>query len=507
MSTRMKIGATLAATAVGCSAGVFGAAGAASAATAPSSIAATDTVTNLPYTGANGMVVDLATSHIFISGAVSSSVSTTQPTYVEVLNLSGEIVGAVTGQNGASGLALSADGSTLYVADEGSNTITAINANTLAQTASYPVGATSPSHVAVSGGNVWFTVGSDSNLHELNLSTGTVSATSVGMGAPGALLAASPSAPNVLVAGALGGTSVSTYDVASGTPVATASGTVGACENLEQMQINPDGESLDMACGYPYYGFEVPLDAPTTVQQTYTTGAYPESVAVSADGEVLVGTSYEPNSVYEFNPAESAAISGFNTPTWGDTAEYVAWGADDTVFYSVVTSPTATYATFHTFDQLGQLALTTPAVATPGTAYTVSGELSLLQTVFPNTQVKMTRSINGGAASTVGTFTTNASGRLQLLRQVRQCLDGDLCRNGRGDAGHHGYGVLLLHPGRPAALAEEANLAEARDFDSGQDGVHARRPLVARLRGPVPSGPGRPRPGHMVAKGHLIENS
>lgn len=45
-----------------------------------------------------------------------------------------------------------------------------------------------------------------------------------------------------------------------------------------------------------------------------TTGVYPASIAVSADGKVLVGTSHEPNSVCEFDPTTSTPVSGFGTP-------------------------------------------------------------------------------------------------------------------------------------------------------------------------------------------------
>jgi hypothetical protein len=56
------------------------------------------------------------------------------------------------------------------------------------------------------------------------------------------------------------------------------------------------------------------------------------------------------------------------------------------------------------------LAITAPTVVPPGDTYTVSGSLSQSNAALPNTQVEVTRSINGGVPSTIGFFTTDASG-------------------------------------------------------------------------------------------------
>jgi YVTN family beta-propeller protein len=170
----MRLGAALTATAFGCSVGVFGAAGPAFAAGAADASTPTNTLiassVSLPYTTATGLVVDAAAGHVFVSGGRSSSA-------VEVLNLAGQLVGSITGQPGAVGLALSPDGSTLYIADSTSFDITAVNASTLAQTAGYSTGVAAPSSLTVAGGKLWFTSSGDDFLHDVNLSTGAVATT------------------------------------------------------------------------------------------------------------------------------------------------------------------------------------------------------------------------------------------------------------------------------------------------------------------------------------------
>ena len=409
MNTRARRATSATAAAVVCSAGVFGLAGPADAATTPPMMHATETITTLPYTAVNALVPDPSTGRVFVSGGISGNTVTTS---IEVLNTAGQIVGSITGQSGVSTLQLSADGTTLYAADAATRTITAINTSTLSQTASYSTGSAAAASMALSGGNLWFSSSSDTYLHELDLSTGTVSTTTVDAMQANSVLAASPAAPNVLAVGSLGADpgSVEVYTVASGAPVGTAGGVVGSCENLMGVTVNPDGTHLDVNCGYPYEGLEVALDAPTTVLQTYPTGAYTDSLAVAADGEVLIGTSFEPNSVYEFNPASTTPVGDFGTPTWGDTADRVAWGADDSVFYAAISSASATYATLHTYKQVGGFTFTTPAVVHPSDTYSVSGQLALVSSPLANTQVKVTRTVNGGQPTTVGTFVTNSSG-------------------------------------------------------------------------------------------------
>src|ERR1700691_5159117 len=105
---------------------------------------------SLPISSFYQIVADPAQGYLFISAGSSS--------YNEILvtNLAGQEVGTITGQDGVMGLALSADGSTLYAALSADHAVTAIDTSTLKQTASYPIpDADTLLDVAVQSGKVW----------------------------------------------------------------------------------------------------------------------------------------------------------------------------------------------------------------------------------------------------------------------------------------------------------------------------------------------------------------
>ena len=85
--------------------------------------AVTATATTLPGT-IGSMVVDAATSHVFVSLTDTSKVA--------VLDFTGRLVKVIGGEPGASGLALV--GSDLYVVDSTSGAIDDINTGTLTST-------------------------------------------------------------------------------------------------------------------------------------------------------------------------------------------------------------------------------------------------------------------------------------------------------------------------------------------------------------------------------------
>jgi len=404
----MRIGAACTATVI-CCAGVVGPASAASA----TSSEALETSTALPFGSIGDMAVDTEAGYVFVSGGSAS-------TYIEVLNLAGQIVGQIQDQDGATGLVLSSDGGTLYAADSATDSISAIDTSTLTQTTSYAAdGATA--YLALSGGNLWFTTSSDEYIHEVALSTGTVSTTSTSTTYYGSLLTASSAAPDVLVSGTpgLSPATVDVFTVASGTPVYSAGGALVSvdgtdCANLRSMAIVPDGESLDLACGAPYEGFQLSLSTMTSVQQNYDSGAYPASIAVSPDGETLVGIdgTVGDDSVFEFNPSSSTSVGSFAVPE-GDGADtsFVSWGADDSVAYAITQGGVSAPSSFETFHFLGSvsLSLSVPAVTSPNSTFTVSGRLTDNGSALAGTQVAVTR-VEAGATSTVGTFTTDANG-------------------------------------------------------------------------------------------------
>ncbi|HWG22746.1 hypothetical protein [Actinospica sp.] len=399
---------------VACSAGVFGAAGAAHAATAqPNTVLSTV----LPFSNVADTIVDTKTGYIFVSG---------DSTYVEVLSLSGRVLGQITNQQGASGMALSADGGTLYVADTGGDSISVINASTLAQVTSYSTPNLSPAHVALAGGELWFTTASTLDVQKVDLATGTASPTTASTDYYGAALEASPDAPNTLVTGTYGlsSSTVYVYSVDAGA-LTLATGNTGQlnssmeCDNLEGMVITPDGQSLVLSCGYPHYGLEVSL-AGLDNENTYNTGPYPNSAAVSSDDKVLIGVESGVNNgplpVAEFDLGDSTAIADYGVNTAqddsSDSVPFVAWGANDSVFYAVVDGYGAS-PTLETIVLNSTMTLNAPALAHPGTSYAVTGSV----TDLAGAEVTVSR-VAGGTTTNLGPFTTDASGAFRFSDAV-----------------------------------------------------------------------------------------
>ena len=114
---------------------------------------AATTVVTLPITQYSHMLVDPAHHHLFItSGSGSSSILVT--------DYSGQTVATIPNEPGATGLALSSDGSTVYAALADGDAISAISTSTASETARYATGTgTEPSYVAYSSGKIWFGYG------------------------------------------------------------------------------------------------------------------------------------------------------------------------------------------------------------------------------------------------------------------------------------------------------------------------------------------------------------
>ncbi|WP_405818917.1 hypothetical protein OG241_27745 [Streptomyces sp. NBC_01390] len=109
-----------------------------------------DSTAALPLSGYAHMLVDAAHQHIYFSQGAGS-------TGIVVTDLSGTPVTTVTGEQGATGLALSPDGGTLYTALTDGDALAAIDTTTLAETTRVPTGTGSaPVSAAVAGGRVWY---------------------------------------------------------------------------------------------------------------------------------------------------------------------------------------------------------------------------------------------------------------------------------------------------------------------------------------------------------------
>jgi hypothetical protein len=317
---------------------LFAVAGPAAAASGPTS------TTVLPLTGFTSIVADSVHNEVFISGAGSDP--------VEVTDFTGKPVSALNSLDGATALALSRSGGILYAAIRGTDEIAAVNTSTLQEVAVYFTGSDhDPQHLAVVGSNVWFSYGESGGagigVPDPAALTVNTTAESAFYNAP--VLAASPSAPNTLVAGNgdMSPSVIESFDVASGAPVTPATSDPwtqsDGCENLQQLAVAADGTGVVAACGSPYYGSRLSLST-MAEDATYQTGPYPTSVAVApGSGAIALGVDATSSSVYLFAPGASSPTATYQLGGFGVYG--LAWNQTGSELFAVTASSTPSSST------------------------------------------------------------------------------------------------------------------------------------------------------------------
>ncbi|MFG2778289.1 hypothetical protein ACGFY7_10625 [Streptomyces prunicolor] len=107
----------------------------------------------LPIARFSHLLVDAGHGHLFFSGGPGTD-------GIVMTDLDGGDATTIGGEPGATGLALSDDGSTVCTALPDQNAIAAISSDTLTETTRYDTGAgTHPDSLAVAGGTLWFGYG------------------------------------------------------------------------------------------------------------------------------------------------------------------------------------------------------------------------------------------------------------------------------------------------------------------------------------------------------------
>ncbi|WP_176735710.1 YncE family protein [Actinacidiphila rubida] len=141
-------------------------------------------------TSPGGIVADGALHRVFVGDHTSGKIVAT--------DYNGTLVDSVSGVSGVSDLTLSADGTVLYAAAEGSHQIVALDAATLDVRTRYTVATdVGPRYVAFAGGKVWFTYGDQwsGNLGSVDPSAGTTAGTTTARSLAAAPADASTSDP------------------------------------------------------------------------------------------------------------------------------------------------------------------------------------------------------------------------------------------------------------------------------------------------------------------------
>lgn len=384
--------------------------------------AAADTSTPLPITSYADMLVDEAHGRVFLTPGASGSA-------VTVTDLTGANATTVSDPAGPSGLALSSDGATVYVANATGDSVTAIDASSLAVSTPYS-GLDCPRHLAVAAGKLWYSHGCASGaatVGSIDLTSGTVTANAVG--------ASWPDPPYVAVGGGTlavgqaGGSpsTVATYDVSTGSATARSSvSDVNVCSGLSSIAVTPSGGDVAVACSAPdHVSLLSSGNLAASLDSTRTYGGangVPAAAAVSADGGFVaagftqtssnnvdvypVGNPAAPRAQYSLNPSGAGVLAGdglrFGAGT-GDLYVVVPTNAAQTAFaLAVLHGPTLYGAT---------AAVTAPATAPRAQPLTVTGHLTSTAAPISGAQtLHVTRTDLSGTAALADVVAADGGG-------------------------------------------------------------------------------------------------
>jgi DNA-binding beta-propeller fold protein YncE len=256
----------------------------------------------------------------------------------------------------------------VYAALSGANAISVIDTRRRREIQRYPVGTACPGDVAPAVGKLWFTAscspGSDGTVSALDLATGAVTTHVTGLptaqGAPLLTVSERDGWGVRLVAAArdLSGSELRVLDITGGAPDPVCWGP-GPCETrirgiVQDLTVTASGADVVLATGAQFHPVRPVVGLAET--HTYPTGPYPTAVAVPADGRLALGSESprgadtdlfgyveggtEPAWTYEFGTRETAA---------NDVASRgLAWSADGSRLYTVVTHTDGTSPVLHT---------------------------------------------------------------------------------------------------------------------------------------------------------------
>ncbi|POX51224.1 YncE family protein [Streptomyces sp. Ru72] len=426
--------------------------------------AAADTSAPLPISSYRDMVVDAAHQQVFLSDPFGGSVLVTDYT--------GQVVKQIGGEAGAWGMALSSDSTTLYVALRDAGAIAAIDTATLQETARYDTGTgagayAGPTSLASAGGKIWFGYSTDSwngALGSLDLSGAQpVVARGQGLdtfrGSP--RLAAAPQDPDTLVAAESDGNAatLAVYDVSSGQADVRAKrvdpGPEG-CTSLRDLALTPDGARVVVACASPYY-HQAFRTADLADDGRYTTGHYPDSVAIAPDGTIAAGVDGASSpDVYLFTQGGSTAFKTWDFPASSPYATNtlqsagLAWAPDGSRIFAVTEDSGSSSLTLQVLD-FPQVTTTVtvqaPASSPRNQDLTLTGRLEAPVGFGAGTTVDIWRLDDpaAGEGTLIGSATVAADGTFGYTDRPKAKGDVQYTVQYGGDARHtSAYGTVTV---------------------------------------------------------------
>ncbi|GAA2793515.1 hypothetical protein GCM10019017_43760 [Streptomyces showdoensis] len=385
--------------------------------------AAADSSVLLPVSSVGDLVVDGVHQKIFIS----------DPAYGKVVatDYAGRVLATVTGLPGVTGLALSADGASLYAAVPGADSVVAVDTTTVTETARYATGdKTDPKHLALAGGKIWFgyePTGTDhGDIGSLDLS-GTDPVVKLAQddetnysGAP--RLVASPGNPNTIAAASsyYNRFKVATYDVTSGTANRTARNDSTLSGVTNDLAFTPDGTRLVTAnAGNVHHVWQT---SDLTEVDTLPSDYHGAAVAIAPDGTVAAGSdSSYGKDVFVYKPATKTAVRTYDFPSTGsssggdDLADGgLAWEPNGSRLFAVTNNYNG-MVRLHVLDEPTKSApavtVRVPATAPVQKALTVSGSVAATLALPAGTPLAVTRfDVENPAGKSLGTKPLGANG-------------------------------------------------------------------------------------------------
>lgn len=359
------------------------------------------------------VLADPAHGHLFVSPGGGHGDS------VIVTSLAGRQIAAIGGLDGAAGMALSADGGTLYVALRESDAVRAIDTGSLSQVATYPLGTgDSPAAVAVEDGMVWVSYytasgpdGPGGYLGEINPAAAPASAFTApalpGKWDTAPQIAVDPLGAGALVAAGRGGDSVGSFNVSTTPPTVNRKPAQAAgCARESDLAVLPGGAQFLMACGNQKSVLRYDTSTLEARGAVYPGASDPTTVAVTPGGMVAVGTGTNPD-VHVYLPRATAPVNAYTLR--GSSGIPVplglAWSADGSRLFQVFRASAADPDVYvvRTFGDPvrteSALSLRGPRSAVLGGRVPLTGKLAVTVGKPPaGTSITITRTLTGNGA-------------------------------------------------------------------------------------------------------------
>ncbi|MEU2618851.1 hypothetical protein ABZ642_11890 [Streptomyces sp. NPDC007157] len=296
--------------------------------------------TPLPIAHFAHLVVDAPHGHLFISGGAGTDA-------ILVTDLDGGNPTLIGDEPGATGLAVSADGSALYAALPGEDAISVISTEKLTESARYATGAgTRPDSLAVAGGTLWFGYGT-AGAGGIGSVDGTGAVTLQqdpgGWTAP-PMLATTPTPSGVLAAAAQTGdtSAVVTYRAEGGSLTRQAAKALPV-PDLSDIALTADGlhlavPSFQGAIADRYRTSDLAVDG------QFAGGVYGKAVAVAPDGTIASGS----RALVTFPETGEGEYTDYSyAQDLSSAAHGLAWAPDGSRVYGVAVDASGGTPTLH----------------------------------------------------------------------------------------------------------------------------------------------------------------